>query len=164
MARYWAGDIPTGTMAMYIIHALLTPGWDCVDDLADALVHLYTNTIGGLPGQMYCRQAIQLTFAANRHVGKLSDQMEGTQHQTDQVTESITGPRRRRRGKSAQVREAGPQTDVRGSEVAKVRGEDEHTDKQPVPEQGADRLKEDLIQDTVPETDPHAHIMGLLPP
>ncbi len=90
--------------------------------------------------------------------------MEGTQNPTDQETDNITGPRRRRRGKSAQVREAGPQTDVRGVELAKVRGEDDNADKQPVPELGADRLKEDLIQDTVPETDPHAHIIGLLPP
>ena len=97
-------------------------------------MHLYTDTQGGLPGQMYCRQAIQLTFAANRHVGKLTDQMEGIQHPTDQETDNITGLRRRRRGKSAQVREAGPQTDVRGVELAKVRGEDEHNDKQPVPE------------------------------
>ena len=90
--------------------------------------------------------------------------MEGAQHPTDQEADNITGLRRRRRGKSAQVRKAGPQTNVRGSELAKVRGEDEHTDKQLVPEQGADRLKEDLIQDIVPETDPHAHIIGLLPP
>ena len=127
-------------------------------------MHLHTDTQGGLPGQMYCRQAIQLTFAANRHVVKITDHLEGPYNPKDQEPESITGTRRRRRGRSAQVRGVGPQTEVRGSEVGKVRGVDEHSDKQPVPEKGDDRMQKDLAQDLVPETDPHAHIIGLLPP
>ena len=48
--------------------------------------------------------------------------------------------------------------------MVKVRGVDEHSDKQPVPEKGDDSMQKELAQDQVPETDPHAHIIGLLPP
>ena len=44
VVRFWAGEIPSGIMVMYMIHVLLTPGQDIVDDLADALTHLYMDT------------------------------------------------------------------------------------------------------------------------
>ena len=63
-----------GTMVMYMIHEMLTTRHDSVDEVADQLIPLFQETQSGIPGDLYCRQAMQLAFAANRHVGKLNDQ------------------------------------------------------------------------------------------
>jgi hypothetical protein len=73
-ADFWTGDLQIGTVAMYVVHVMLATGHDSVDEVADQLVHVFEMTQSGIPGSLYCRQAIQFAFAANRHVGKLNDQ------------------------------------------------------------------------------------------
>ena len=52
---FWAGDLTIGNMAMYMIHVLVATEHDSIDDLADQIMHVYQDTQGGVPGDMYCR-------------------------------------------------------------------------------------------------------------
>ncbi len=75
-----------GAVTMYMIHSLLTSGKQMAD-LTDALEALSLDTAHGTPGSTYCCQAIQFTFAANRHIGKLSDLCDDPSNQREYVME-----------------------------------------------------------------------------
>jgi hypothetical protein len=117
---FWAGDLQIGTMVMYMTHVMLTTGHDSVDELADQLVPLFEMTQGGIPGSMYCRQAIQFAFAANRHVGKLNDRKSLTNEQMDSRPD-IGGGSSRRQSEPSQVYDEGSQMRVREDEAPAVR-------------------------------------------
>ena len=69
-------DTSPGTAGMYIIHSLVTSSRDQLADLDEALNDMSRDSNHGIPGPVYCRQAMQLTFAADQHIGKLIDQRE----------------------------------------------------------------------------------------
>ena len=58
---------------MYVVHSMLTNGTNQLVDINEALVTLTAETQEGMPGPVYCCQAIQLTLAADRYIGKLTD-------------------------------------------------------------------------------------------
>ena len=69
-------EMSPGELVMFMLHTLLASGEDQVPTLWKALVALMTKTEGGTPGHVYCRWAMQLTFAAGRCIGKLSSTKE----------------------------------------------------------------------------------------
>ena len=51
-------EMPIGTLLMFMIHTLMTPGHESVSYLRDAVDHLYKNPMDSTTGVAYCRQAI----------------------------------------------------------------------------------------------------------
>ncbi len=68
-----AGDLSSGVAIMYILHSMLTNGTNQLVDITEALTTLTAGTQEGMHGPVYCCQAMQLTLAADRYIGKLTD-------------------------------------------------------------------------------------------
>ena len=51
-------EMPIGTLLMFLIHTLMTPGHESVSYMRDAMDHLYRNPVDNIIGVAYCRQAI----------------------------------------------------------------------------------------------------------
>ncbi len=68
-----AGDLSSGVAVMYIVHSMLTNGINQLVDITDAVVTLTAGTQEGMHGPVYGCQAMQLTLAADRYIGKLTD-------------------------------------------------------------------------------------------
>ena len=77
-------EMSPGELTMLMLHTLLASGEDKLDGLWKAQAALLAETEGGTPGQVYCRWAMQLTFAAGHCIGKLSS----TKEQREQREES----------------------------------------------------------------------------
>ena len=81
-------EMSHGELVMFMLHTLLASGEDQVPTLWKALVALMTKTEGGTPGHVYCRWAMQLTFAAGRCIGKLSSTKEQRELQEESAPNS----------------------------------------------------------------------------
>ena len=53
-----AAGMPLGTLLMFLIHKLMTPGQESVSYMRDAVDHLYRNPVDYITGVAYCSQAI----------------------------------------------------------------------------------------------------------
>ena len=53
-----AEEMPIGTLLMFLIYTLMTPGQESVSYMLDAVDHLYRNSVDCITGVAYCRQAI----------------------------------------------------------------------------------------------------------
>ena len=51
-------EMPIGTLLMFMIHTLMTPGRESVSYMRDAVDHLYRDPVDSITGVAYCRQAI----------------------------------------------------------------------------------------------------------
>ena len=51
-------ELPIGTLLMFMIHTLMTPGHESVSYMRDAVDQLYKNPMDSITGVAYCRQAI----------------------------------------------------------------------------------------------------------
>ena len=82
---------------MFMLHTLLASGEDKLEGLWEAQAALLDETEGGTPGHVYCRWAMQLTFAAGRCIGKLLS----TKEQREQQEGSVPSSAARRRGRGS---------------------------------------------------------------
>ena len=93
-------DIPVVTLMMFFIHTLMTPGQESISLLENAVSLLFIDKEDCTTGIAYCRQAIQLTFAANKIVGKLTTcHADEVAHEED----NLSGEKRRRHGGSDEI-------------------------------------------------------------
>ena len=53
-----AAGMPLGTLLMFLMHTLMTPGQESVSYMRDAVDYLYRNPVDCITGVAYCRQAI----------------------------------------------------------------------------------------------------------
>ena len=53
-----AAGMPIGTLLMFLIHTLMTPGQESVSYMREAVDHLYRNPVDCITGVAYCRQSI----------------------------------------------------------------------------------------------------------
>jgi hypothetical protein len=84
-----------GELTMFMLHTLLASGEDKLDGIWKAQATLLADTDGGTPGYMYCRWAMQLTFAAGRCIGKLTSTKEQKEQQEGSVPSSAARGGRR---------------------------------------------------------------------
>ena len=90
-------EMSPGELAMFMLHTLLASGEDKLEGLWEAQAALLDETEGGTPGHVYCRWAMQLTFAASRCIGKLLS----TKEQREQQEGSVPSSAARRRGRGS---------------------------------------------------------------
>ena len=94
--EYNMESMAPGQAAMYMIHVLTTSGRDKVSGLSRAPEALNVKTVGGTPGHVYCSRAIQLMFAAGRHIGTLTDNEEAKERSAPNSAPRKLGGKRRR--------------------------------------------------------------------
>jgi len=94
--EYNMESMAPGQAAMYMIHVLTTSGRDKVSGLSRAPEALNVKTVGGTPGHVYCSRAIQLMFAAGRHIGTLTDNEEAKGRSAPNSAPRKLGGKRRR--------------------------------------------------------------------
>ena len=81
-------EMSPGELTMFMLHTLLPSEEDKLYGLWKAQATLLVETEGGTPGHVYCRWAMQLTFAAGRCIGKLSSIKEQRELQEGSVPSS----------------------------------------------------------------------------
>ena len=97
---YRMEEMSPGELTMFMLHTLLASGEDRLDGIWKAQATLLVDTDGGTPGYMYCRWAMQLTFAAGRCIGKLTSTKE-QKEQKEQQEGSVPSSAARGRGRGS---------------------------------------------------------------